>query len=94
MDGVPNLRGGIPAWLLWLLGTLVTLAIALGGPVATLIKDSGAVGRMDLLRDAIVKVQLDIAVMKSDQAGDAKARDLHDKLTDTKLDQILGQRKK
>jgi len=92
-DGVPNLRGGAPAWLFWLLGIAVTIAIAGAPALITLVRAPDA-SRFDLLRDDVAAIKQTIAVMKAEQAGKAQIDDLRNKTTDAKLDQLIGQQRR
>lgn len=72
-DDVPNLRGGIPKWFAWLFGVFLTIGMFVAPAIASLIKDAGAAGRLDLLAAKLNEATTQIAVMKITQ--ELKTRD-------------------
>lgn len=87
-DDVPNLRGGIPGWILALLG-LLGGALGAGIPVIATIARMPDGPAWNQMRDDMASVKQKIAVMEANQAGAAKVSDTHNQLIDYKLDQLL-----
>lgn len=93
-DDVPNLRGGIPHWLYWLGGIVVTVGVAAAPAIVSIVRTPSA-ERFDLLRDRMEEISRKIAVMERAQIDKAEADELRTKLLDQKLDTVIaGQRKR
>lgn len=91
---VPNLRarGGVPGWILALLG-LLGGALGAGVPVIVTIARMPDGPQFQELTKRMTTIELEIGVMKANQAGADRAHAAQSDLTNFKLDQLLNKRK-
>lgn len=94
-DGVPNLRGGVPKWVVWLFGVALTVGMWAAPFVADLLRASSNNNLVGQMRDDIVAIKQKQAVSDAVRAGEAALQAMHNTIVDSKLDTLIaGQKKK
>jgi len=93
MQDVPNLRGGPPAWVGFVLGPLLGAAVVAAAAIATIARMPDGTQFRDITRD-VSQIKQDVAVSRAHQeAAEQLANERYEAMK-AQLRELLGQRRK